>query len=422
MSFAPDDHAGGHVQGHAGARPSPWLAVAGVCGVYFSFGLSIGVMAPLVDEISLDLGLSRSTMGSILGAWALIYVFTAVPAGAVVDRLGLRRSLLIGGLTITASLLLRSVASGAPTLFAAVAVFGFGGPLVSIATPKLVASLFDEDARRLPTGFGVAAPSLGSAVALGVTNPVLLPLFDGNWRAVTAAVAAVALAATGVWLYASRAVAHVRQGPTRTDRASVLRLVRLPSMRRILTISLFSFFFSHALNNWLPEILTDTGQSDDAAGYLSAISVTVGIAGSLTIARLVPNHRRPTALVGIFVVIGTMVAVLSVAPFALLLLALAVLGFGRAGIIPLLFLEIMGDDEIGIGDIGAATGLFFAVGEIGGFTGPYAIGWVADVSDGFTAATLLLTAVAGAAALAAVGLRSARGTTDIHRTPARREL
>ena len=142
----------------AGRHHSPWLAVAGVCGVYFSFGLTLGVMAPLVDEISNDLALSRSTMGSILGAWALIYIFTAVPAGAAVDRLGLRRSLIIGGLTITASLVLRSIADSAFGLFGAVAVFGIGGPLVSIATPKLVASLFDEDARRLPTGLAVASP------------------------------------------------------------------------------------------------------------------------------------------------------------------------------------------------------------------------------------------------------------------------
>jgi cyanate permease len=393
---------------------SPWLAVAGVCGVYVSFGLAIGVMAPLVDEISEDLGLSRSAMGSILGAWALIYVFTAVPAGAVVDRLGLRWSLLVGGFTITTSLVLRSLAGGPVSLFAAVAVFGVGGPLVSIATPKLVASLFDAEDRRLPTGLGVASPSLGSAIALAVTNPLLLPAFDGSWRAVLLVIAAVSFIATLGWLYASRAVAHVQQGATRTDRSTISRLLKLRSMRIILVIGMFSFFFSHALSNWLPEILSDTGQSDNAAGYLSAISVTVGILGSLTIARLVPNLRRPHVLVAIFVIIGLMVAGLGSLPFALLLIALGVLGFCRAGIIPLLFLEIMGDPDIGLSDIGAATGLFFAVAEIGGFAGPYAIGWVADATDGFGAATLLLTAVAGAAAVGAMALRFTRGTTDVY--------
>jgi len=401
--------ASGSVQRH-----SPWLAVAGVCGVYVSFGLAIGVMAPLVDEISSDLSLSRSAMGSILGAWALIYVFTAVPAGAVVDRLGLRWSLLVGSLTITASLLLRSMANGPVSLFAAVAVFGIGGPLVSIATPKLVASLFDADERRLPTGLGVSSPALGTAIALAVTNPVLLPAFDGNWRPVLVVMAAVSFLTTLGWLYASRAITHVEQGATRTDRSTIARLLKLRSMRTILAITLFSFFFSHALSNWLPEILADTGQSDNAAGYLSAISVTVGIVGSLSIARLVPSPRRPLALVVIFVVAGLMVAGIGSLPFVLLLVALALLGFARAGIIPLLFLEIMGDKNIAVSDIGAATGLFFAVGEIGGFSGPYVIGWVADRTEGFAAATLVLTGIAGAAAAGALALKFVRGTTDVY--------
>lgn len=398
----------------SGQPHSPWLAVAGVCGVYVSFGLAIGVMAPLVDEISADLSLSRSAMGSILGAWALIYVFTAVPGGAVVDRLGLRWSLFVGGLTITASLVLRSMANGPVSLFAAVAVFGIGGPLVSIATPKLVASLFEADERRLPTGLGVSSPALGTAIALAVTNPILLPAFDGNWRPVLVSMAAVSFLTTLGWLYASRAITHVEQGATRTDRSTIARLLKLRSMRTILAITLFSFFFSHALSNWLPEILADTGQSDNAAGYLSAISVTVGIVGSLSIARLVPSRRRPHALVAIFAVAGAMVAGIGSLPFGLLLGALAVLGFARAGIIPLLFLEIMGDKNIAISDIGAATGLFFAVGEIGGFSGPYVIGWVADTTEGFAAATLVLTGIAGAAAAGALALKFVRGTTDVY--------
>ena len=353
-------------------------------------------------------------MGSILGAWALIYVFTAVPGGAVVDRLGLRWSLFVGGLTITASLVLRSMANGPVSLFAAVAVFGIGGPLVSIATPKLVASLFEADERRLPTGLGVSSPALGTAIALAVTNPILLPAFDGNWRPVLVSMAAVSFLTTLGWLYASRAITHVEQGATRTDRSTIARLFKLRSMRAILAITLFSFFFSHALSNWLPEILADTGQSDNAAGYLSAISVTVGIVGSLSIARLVPSPRRPLALVVIFVVAGLMVAGIGSLPFVLLLVALALLGFARAGIIPLLFLEIMGDKNIAVSDIGAATGLFFAVGEIGGFSGPYVIGWVADTTEGFAAATLVLTGIAGAAAAGALALKFVRGTTDVY--------
>jgi len=390
----------------AGPRHSPWLAVAGVCGVYFAFGLAVGIMGPLVGEIRSDLGLSQSRMGSILGAWALIYVFTSVPAGAVVDRLGLRWSLTLGGLFIALSLLLRSIAQGGWSLFGAVAIFGIGGPLVSIATPKLVASLFEEDDRRLPTGFGVAAPAVGSAVALATANPVLLPLADGRWRGVMVIMSGVAVAATLGWLYASRAVSQVDREPTKTHLSTLVRLLRLRSMQRILSISLFSFFFAHALSNWLPEILADTGFSDSEAGLLAALSVAVGIAGSLSIARLVPSASRAHALMAVFAVLAAMSLLLTITPTAILVVVLALLGFARAGVIPLLFLEIMGDDHIGLGDIGAATGLFFAVGEIGGFTGPYAVGYVADRADGFGAATVMLAVVAMAGAAAAGLLRS----------------
>ncbi len=87
---------------------------------------------------------------------------------------------------------------------------------------------------------------------------------------------------------------------------------------------------------------------------------------------------------------------------------LAVLGFARAGIIPLLFLEIMGDPDISLSDIGAATGLFFAIGEVGGFSGPYLVGFVADQTGDFAAATLLLAIVATAAASAAARLNHLR--------------
>ena len=402
------------------ARRSPWLAVGGMCGVYFSFGLTIGVMGPLVDEISTELELSRSTMGSILGAWALIYIFTSVPAGTVVDRLGLRWSLALGSLSIAATLFLRSLAGGPISLFAAVAVFGIGGPLVSIASPKLIASLFEEDHRRFPTGLTVAAPTLGTAIALAITNPVLLPLFDGRWRPVVVLIGVVSLVAGAGWLYASRAVAHLPQDNARPGLSTVGRLLKLQPMRLILLISVCSFFLSHSLTAWLPEILADSGQSDNAAGYLAAISVTVGIVGALTIARLTPNNRRATTLVAIFLVIGTMVTSLTLVPVGLVVIALGVLGFARAGVIPMLFLEIMGDDDIGLADIGAATGLFFAIAQLGGFSGPYAVGFVADRTDGFTAATVLLALVALAAAVLALMLRSSRslqsasGTTDLY--------
>ena len=81
-------------------------------------------------------------MGSVLGAWQLVYIVTALPCGALVDRFGLRRSLLLCSLVMGFSFILRAYAVDHLTLFLSVALFGFGGPLVSIGAPKLISLWF----------------------------------------------------------------------------------------------------------------------------------------------------------------------------------------------------------------------------------------------------------------------------------------
>ena len=69
--------------GPSANAPDLWLVLFGVWLLYFSFGLTVSSMAPLVAPIIQDLGMTHTQMGSILGAWQLIYIFSAVPSGGV---------------------------------------------------------------------------------------------------------------------------------------------------------------------------------------------------------------------------------------------------------------------------------------------------------------------------------------------------
>ena len=118
--------------------------------LYVSFGVTAGSIAPLVDPIVGDLGMTYSQMGLVLGAWQLVYIGTAYPLGALIDRLGVRRSLGIGILIVWLSLALRGLAVDFPTLFLAVALFGVGGPIISIGAPKVVSLWFQGNQRGSP--------------------------------------------------------------------------------------------------------------------------------------------------------------------------------------------------------------------------------------------------------------------------------
>ena len=100
-----------------------WLMLALLWLLYFSFGLTMGSVAPLVTPILDDLNMNSSQMGLVHGSWQLVYVFLSPSAGAIVDRLGIRRSLGIGVSLIWVSMVVRGLSVDFVTLIMAVSVF-----------------------------------------------------------------------------------------------------------------------------------------------------------------------------------------------------------------------------------------------------------------------------------------------------------
>src|SRR5690606_36176573 len=139
---------------NAAAMPHPfrWAVLAGVWLMYFSFGLCVASTAPLVAEIARDLEIGFTAMGAVLGAWQLVYIAAALPLGAVLDRIGVGLGLTLGAGVMALSMFLRGAAGGEATLFLAVAIFGFGGPIVSIGAPKLIALWFTGPDRGMAMG------------------------------------------------------------------------------------------------------------------------------------------------------------------------------------------------------------------------------------------------------------------------------
>ena len=87
-----------------------WVLLAGVWLIYFCFGMTVASIAPLVTPIGRDLGISNAVMGVILGAWLLVYIVAALPAGMLLDRIGVRAGLLLAALFMTLSLAARGLA------------------------------------------------------------------------------------------------------------------------------------------------------------------------------------------------------------------------------------------------------------------------------------------------------------------------
>ena len=149
------------------ARGASWPVLAGVWGVYFSFGVIIASMAPLIGAIRADIAVDNAAMGLILGAWPITYILCAIPCGMMLDRLGARRMLAISTLIMAASAALRAFADTPFELFLAVALFGAGGPMISVGAPVVIAKLYTGKARATAMGLYVTGPYLGGLEVIG---------------------------------------------------------------------------------------------------------------------------------------------------------------------------------------------------------------------------------------------------------------
>ena len=380
------------------AMSSRWLLLSGVWLLYGSFGLVATSLAPMASLIIEDLSMTHAQMGFAMGAWQLVYIFSAVPAGVLMDRIGPRYALALGGVLVGCSALARFFADDAVTLIAAVMLFGLGGPIVSAGAPKVVVASFEGSSRGLAMGIYMTGPAIGSIISLTTTHSFLLPLFNDDWRNVMALWAAAAFAASAIWFVL--ATINPTRGTTEspTARTSQLRvigeLVNKPTVILVLLMSISVFMFNHGLNNWLPELLQSHGLTAVNAGYWAALPTVIGIIGSLVIPRLATPERRFNILLVLSAAAFLASLLLRFSEPESLLTGLLLQGIARSTLMTVLILTLVELPEIGEKYAGVASGLFFSAAELGGVMGPLILGWLYSPDAGFGSGLTLLTVIA----------------------------
>ena len=393
--------------------PRKWVVLAGLWLAYFCFGLIQGGIPPLIGPVSDELQLSRSAMGSVLGAWPLIYVAASIPAGALIDRFGLRRSVAAGIILIALSGLLRALAVDHATLFLAVAVFGMGGPFIPIGAPKLISTLFNQRNRGTAIGVYMTASGVGRILALATANSILMPLFADSWRMTLATFAVFTLLAAAIWWMLARSADAGGAGdsPDKSLMAGMRvfpELLRIRVVQIILVLSLGTFMFSHSFSNWLPEILRLRGMTASSAGLWATLPVAIGMVATLVIPLLARPKMRLTLLMVVFSVAGVSALIIAnVSAGQWLTIGLILQGVASRGVMPVMMLILMDARQISPSRMGAVGGLYFTVGEVGGVLGPLMLGVTADVTGGFRDGIVLLAGLCFLLALGSLTLRKA---------------
>jgi ACS family tartrate transporter-like MFS transporter len=165
---------------------------------------------------------------------------------------------------------------------------------------------------------------------------------------------------------------------------------------------------------WLPQIIEGFGQlTDFQIGVLSALPYLVAAVGMVIIARhsdRTGERRWHVALSLIAAALGLALSgLLQWPPLAMLALALAALGitgsYGPFWSLPTAILS-------GTGAAGGIA-LINSVGNLGGFFGPYLVGYVKNVTQSFTGGLLVLAAIVLVGSALALLTRPALATESV---------
>jgi MFS transporter, ACS family, D-galactonate transporter len=383
--------------------------------------LGVGVLVNYLDRVNLSVshdalqkafGISDVAFGYLLASYSWTYAAMQLPCGALLDRFGVRRVMLV-------AILLWSVASGlamvAPTIvvfFAARYLLGIGEAPTFPANAKAIGLWFPPDQRGKPTATFDAAAKF----SIGIGTPLLgIILLRYGMRANFGLTALLSLLYAGLFALVYRdprpgeAARSEVEEEEHARKVSLWELLRQPKiLGGAIGTGACNYTF-YLLLTWLPYYLQKglrmTPQHAvlwSALPWLVAAACGFGIGGALVDYLLRRGFNadrvRRTVLLG-----GTSLVLLIVAPafftdprVVLICLTLAVSGFAAASPVQWTLPSLLSPAG-GVGRVGAIVNL---AGQIAAISAPIATGYLTAHTHSFRAAFL----VAGGVLL--VGLAS----------------
>jgi cyanate permease len=368
---------------------------------YFAFLFVWFLLPAFLSPLIAAFSLSGTEAGVVTGAVQATYVPLALVSGLWVDRVGAPNAIALGLVVLGSAGALRSVAVGFPSLLAATLLLGAGGTLITFGLPKLVSALFPPERTGGASSVYVVGASLGTGAAFALGRPYLSPLL-GGWRPVFLASGLAVVGFGLVWFVVSRLL-WGRVGRFEADdgargftlgsaREDVRRVVSHPQLRLLVVVGAMHLSLSHGLQAWLATALEGRGLAAGLAATLTSLFVLARVGGTLSVPPLSDRFaaRRPAVVgCGVLATLGLGGLLLAVGTPATVA-AIVVVGVGLGGVAPLVRSIPIELDGIGPGLTATATGLIFTVGEVGGFAGPFLIGWLRDLTGSFLPGFALL--------------------------------
>lgn len=414
----------------AAADGARGLLLAAVLLYALNLRAPITALAPVVDDVQADLGLSAAGVGLLTGVPVLCFALATPLVAVLLARQGTTRVVTVSLVTVLVGTVLRSV-DGFGTALVGTVLIGVAITAGNVAVPVVIGRDFPSAVPRA-TGLYTAALNAGSVLTTTLTEPLASLV---GWRWALASWGGLAVLGLVVWrrAYGRRADPQVRAAgaagddepaaaagvsgeDTSTGAVGAGRAVPDALRRPVTWLLAISFagqaFGYYAVSAWLPTVLHDgTGMDPTASGGAAALFQLFGMVGGVAVPLALSRHV-PMRVVSLAIALGwvTLPIGLVLAPSAWGVWC-TLAGVAQGGNFAVIFTVVAQT----AGSQRAARRMSAAVQSFGyacGAAGPSVLGAVHAASGGWQAPLLVvLGSILTMAVAAQLALRSVRRTS-----------
>src|SRR5579862_3279494 len=167
------------------ARPEPsrfyrWTVLIFLSLAMFGNYYVYDALSPLADVLKQQLGFSDSNIGFLQAIYSFPNIFTVVIGGLIIDRLGLRKSLMIFGVLCLIGPAITAITGKLWLMATGRLIFGMGAESLNVAVTAALARWFKGKELSFAFGLNLTICRLGSFAALN--SPTWARWAYASWR------------------------------------------------------------------------------------------------------------------------------------------------------------------------------------------------------------------------------------------------
>jgi MFS family permease len=325
----------------------------------------------LFKEISLDLHLSLVQVGIIWSIGGLPGILTSLVGGAIGDRFGPKRVILVGALVAGVLGIVRGLVPDFLSMVVVILMLGFVVPFVTMNDIKIIGQWFP--AEQLGLGYGLTSMGMALGFLLGsIFSATLLSPLLGGWRNVMMAFGLAGVLISIPWLFIhSLPMVHPLSGESLSLRRTIRQVSRLRNVWLLGLTLLGVGGCVQGVLGYLPIYLRNLGwDTNHASLALSAFqfcSMLCVLPIALWSDRL-GSRKNLLFLAAALIASGT--ALLSFSSGGLVWLAVVMTGFVRDGFMAIFLTMVIETEGVGPAYAGTAVGLTMMLGSLGSVLTP----------------------------------------------------